>query len=391
MQAETNRSIAFVQRHFWSIKPWIVVGVFALLLLAPAVVMMVPVGGSESSAENRVLAPFPGWTDFKQVNTLSRKLETYVNDHFGLREQLVRINSRMRYAMGVSSNPAQVVIGSNGWLFYARERIMEQHVGADVFAPAELEAWVARMEANRKWLADRGISFIIMLAPDKNTIYPELLPQYPKKPGVLTRADQLSVRLQGSALTFIDPRATIMAAKSQHPRLYFEGDSHWGQRAAFIAYEMLTAEISKKFPKIHRLTLDDYDVLTGPVAIDLVYLLGLHRDLSFTGENFTPKTGATSLVADVKRPLAGSSWGWPISFYAISNPESPRAVIFGDSFTDYVLGPTFLYRTLNNPVFTHHNLGTFNFSLVKEVKPDIVIAVIAERYLKTIGGLPLGF
>ena len=391
MQAEIDRSIALAQSRPWRISPWIVICVFAALMLTPALVMLLRAGGAGSNSENRVLAPFPTWADLKKVHSLSRKLETYVNDHFGLRDQLVRANSRVRYAAGLSSNPQQVVIGRDGWLFYARERIMEQHVGADVFAPAELEAWVARMEANRKWLADRGIPFVIMLAPDKNTIYPELLPQYPKRPGVRTRADQIAERLKGSALTFVDPRAAIIAAKAQHPRLYYKGDSHWGHRGAFIAYQMLMVEVARHFPGVSALALDDFNASIEPVAVDLVYLLGLHHDIAYTDEVLTRKPPAARQGVEVRTPVAGAPWGWPISFHRNPNANAPRAVIFGDSFTDYILGPTFLYETLRDPVYTHHNVGNFNFSLVTEVKPDIVIAVIAERYLKTIPGPPIGF
>ena len=391
MKTEIDSSIALAQSRPWRISPWIVIGIFALLMLIPASVMLLRVGGVGPNAENRVPAPIPTWADLKKVHSLSRKLEAHVNDHFGLRDQLVRANSRLRYAVGLSSNPRQVVIGRDGWLFYARERIMEQHVGADVFAPAELEAWVARMEANRKWLADRGIPFVMVLAPDKNTIYPEMLPQYPKKPGVLTRADQIVARLKGSSLTFVDPRAAITAAKAHHPRLYFEGDSHWGHRGAYIAYEMLMHEVARHFPGVPRLTLNDFTASTEPVAIDLVYLLGLHHDIAIKGEVLTRKSPAAGQGVDVRLPAAGAPWGWPINFHRTPNAKAPRAVIFGDSFTDYILGPTFLYETMRDPVYTHHNLGNFNFSLVTEVKPDIVIAVIAERYLKTIPGPPVGF
>ena len=60
----------------------------------------------------------------------------------------------------------------------------------------------------------------------------------------------------------------------------------------------------------------------------------------------------------------------------------------GDSFADYVLGPNFLYETFRDPVWTHHNLGTFNFELVKELHPDIVIFQFAERYLHSPFGVP---
>jgi alginate O-acetyltransferase complex protein AlgJ len=264
---------------------------------------------------------------------------------------------------------------------------MEQHTGIDVFKPEELERWVARMEANRAWLAERGIPFFIVLAPDKNTIYPERLPHYPR--GAVTRADQIAARLKGSALTFIDPRAAMAAAKARYPLLYPGGDSHWGQRAAHMAYAPLIQALAPLYPKLEAVPLDRYAASTGPVAKDLSYLIGLQLDLDFNGEILTRKEPSRLLSTEV-RP-GGTPWGWPVKFHKSDLKEAPRALIFGDSFTDYVLGPSFLYETFRDPVFTHHNLGNFNFTLVGEVKPDLVLFVVAERYLKTIPGPPVGF
>lgn len=54
------------------------------------------------------------------------------------------------------------------------------------------------------------------------------------------------------------------------------------------------------------------------------------------------------------------------------------------------MGPQFLYETFRDPVLTDHNLGTFDFNLVKEVKPDLVIVEFAERYLHVPRGTPFG-
>ena len=69
--------------------------------------------------------------------------------------------------------------------------------------------------------------------------------------------------------------------------------------------------------------------------------------------------------------------------------DRPRLLIMGNSFSDYVLGPNFLYETFRDPVWTHHNLGTSNFDL-EGGKPDLVIFQFAERYLHSLLGIPIG-
>lgn len=387
MRVEIDRAVSLALSRPWRFPSWLIIVLFGLILLSPMALQLFGRAGS-GQAENRVLARAPEWQDLKRPLRLSRLLETFVNDHFGLRPQLVRLNSLVRYRLGVSSNP-QVAIGRDDWLFYTAERIMEQHTGLDVFKPAELEQWVARMEANRDWLAKRGIPFVMLLAPDKNTIYPEMIPQYPRRPGAITRADQIMERLKGSSLTFLDPRAAIMAAKAEHPGIYPKGDSHWGQRAAFVAYDMLMAHLRPLFPTIEPRRIEEFAPSQAVVTSDLVYLMGLNNDLSFTGEVLTSKLPERILSTQAAPKQVG--WGWPMTLRATDRIAAPRAVIFGDSFTDYVLGPTALFGTFRESVFTHHNLANFNFSLVDAFKPDVVVFVVAERYLKTIPLQPVGF
>ena len=140
---------------------------------------------------------------------------------------------------------------------------MEQHTGADIFKPDELEKWVRQMEADRDWLEQRNIAFYIVVAPDKNTIYPEKLPDYPRPRNATTRLDQLphvsSVRRSNSSIQ----RRRCWPPSRTTIRSYFEGDSHWTQRGAFIAYELLMERIRKKFPDIIPKTIDDYSVTRG--------------------------------------------------------------------------------------------------------------------------------
>ena len=358
---------------------------FAALILAPSVGQLFKIGQSET--ENRTLAPFPRLTALKEIKDLPRLAENYVNDRFGFRYQLVHLNSLVRYRLGISSDK-EVVIGNDGWLFYTADQILEQHTGANVFSHDELEHWVRQMEADRDWLAKRGAHLVILIAPDKNTIYPEKLPDYPRPPGAVTRFDQLAARLRSSDLDFVDPRAALLKAKERGLKVYFEGDSHWTQRGAFIAYSLVMDHVRKIFPNVPAKTIEDYDVTWGPPpASDLAYILTLDHDLHYEIEHFSLRDPPHELDA---RRTSRPGWGWRVVEVSTDLKDRPRLLVMGDSFVDYVLGPNFLYETFRDPVWTHHNLGMFDFNLVKEIKPDLVIVEFAERYLHAPLGMPLG-
>jgi alginate O-acetyltransferase complex protein AlgJ len=368
------------------LNDWLLIALFCLMLLTPIVVQVIGLS-TDSTTENRVLAPFPKIESVREIKFLPKMSENYVNDRFGLRRQLVHLNSLVRYRLGLSSSK-EVVVGTDGWLFYTADRLMEQHTGADVFTPVELENWVRQMEADRDWLAKRGIAFYILIAPDKNTIYPEKLPNYPR--GALTRIDQLAVRLRSSDLEFIDPREELFRARAAGEMVYTPGDTHWNERGAFVAYQMLTDRIRKKYPAIVPLALDNFKISYGaPAASDLTSILTLAHDINYSVERMSPKWKSHQVAPQTTTFRPG--WGWRVTENKNDLKDRPRLLVFGDSFVDYVLGPTMLYETFRDPVWTHNNGGTFNFDLVKETKPDIVLVQFAERYLHLVPLKPLGF
>lgn len=385
MSLHVQQTVEFEAGHS-RLNDWLLIAAFGVMVLAPAVTQLIGLS-TDTTTENRTLAPIPTINSVRDLKFLPKMSESYVNDRFGLRKNLVHLNSLVRYRLGLSST-REVVVGKDGWLFYTADKLMEQHTGADVFTPAELENWVKQMEADREWLAKRGIAFYIMIAPDKNTIYPEKLPDYPR--GAITRIDQLAARLRNSKLEFIDPRAELFRVKAAGEMVYTPGDTHWTERGAFVAYQMLMDRIRKKYPSIVPLTLDDFKISYGrPMGADLAYILALDGDIEYSVERMTPTVKSRQLAPQTTAFRPG--WGWRITENHNDLQDRPRLLVFGDSFTDYVLGPTMLYETFRDPVWTHHNGGTFNFNLVREFKPDIVLVQFAERYLHLIPSTPVGF
>jgi alginate O-acetyltransferase complex protein AlgJ len=384
MSTPQDAVIAGIEEGRWN--NGLVIALFTAMLLTPFVAQLIG-RTSGASTENRVLAPAPKVNSLRELKFLPKMSEAYVNDRFGLRQKLVHANSLIRYKLGLSSTK-DVVIGKDGWLFYTADKLMEQHTGADIFTPAALESWVKQLETDRDWLAQRGIPLYIVVAPDKNTIYPEKLPDYPR--GAVTRMDQLVARLRTSTLQLIDPRPALLKVKSEGEMVYTPGDTHWSERGGLVAYELLMQQIGKQFPSLVPLTLDDFTKSVGaPMAADMAYLLALDNDLKYQVERLTPKRKSHQTAAQsvIMRPR----WGWRITENKNDLVNAPRLLVFGDSFTDYILGPNMLYETFRDPVYTHNNGGTFNFNLVREFKPDLVIVEFAERYLHLTPATPIGF
>jgi hypothetical protein len=86
-----------------------VIALFLVLLFTPVIAQLLGFTAS-ISGENRELAVFPTIDSLTEAKLLPQMLENYVNDQFGLRKQLVHLNSLLRYQFNVSST-RDVVIG----------------------------------------------------------------------------------------------------------------------------------------------------------------------------------------------------------------------------------------------------------------------------------------
>src|SRR5580658_2935048 len=67
----------------------------AICLLLPSAIEIA--GWGKPMVENRTLAAAPGWpVSLADYRTFPQRLTAFVDDHFGLRSQLVRWNSELR-------------------------------------------------------------------------------------------------------------------------------------------------------------------------------------------------------------------------------------------------------------------------------------------------------
>src|SRR5262249_61643409 len=79
-------------------RPWILIAV--ALLAVPMLVQATQTPQVVSEGEARVLTPAPAWPrSFAQWRAWPRAVDRYLADHFGLREELVRLHGMMRYAV----------------------------------------------------------------------------------------------------------------------------------------------------------------------------------------------------------------------------------------------------------------------------------------------------
>ncbi len=180
-----------------------------------------------------LLAPFGvdvrSYRSDARTATFAEDPAGYVVDRLALRTAAITARARLLAIIGESGSP-QVIRGRGGFLFYG-ESLMTPPPD-----PQETAALTEKLLALERALAADGRRLLILIAPDKGSVYPELLP-----PHALPAVDglaQLNADLAAAGLTVLDAQRLLIAHKGDG-LLYFAGDSHWNARGARIVYQAL--------------------------------------------------------------------------------------------------------------------------------------------------------
>ena len=103
------------------------------------------------------------------------------SDRFGGRDLLVRFHhGALLRVFGVSSL-GTVMRGTDGWFYWLGEdgHSLDRHYrGTLEFPQAYVDDTAAELARRHDWLAARGIAYVVVVVPEKFTIYPEHLPPW---------------------------------------------------------------------------------------------------------------------------------------------------------------------------------------------------------------------
>jgi hypothetical protein len=353
-----------------------IAGLFVVLISLPlAWTALGPVPSADS--EKRPLAPPPSLPhDWQTLRKFPARFEAYFNDHFGLRGPLIRLLATAKVdGLNVSSSP-RVILGKQSWLFYNPQPALADGGVAHSFPPGELERWQRLVQARHDWLAQRGIRYLFVVAPDKQSVYPEFLPRgYRRATTRDSRLDRLLVRLrESSTVTVVDLRALLARNKGQG-RLYDRTDTHWNDRGAWLATGGMVAALSRWFPALPLQDPKAFElVATTMWGGDLVALLGLGEGEE---ESITYRLRTESRA----RPVGSEGNGPAIELIAWETPDSqlPRAVVFRDSFADRLI--PYLSESFRRVLYAGQAAPAFDREIILRERPDVVIQEVVERKL----------
>lgn len=341
-------------------KRLILIIAFIGALWLPAWQMLFRLFPEPANTENRELAQVPAG-NYASFAAFADSWERYLVDNFGFRPYLIRGYSVLKLTLlGVSPVPS-VILGKDSWLFYNSEALADGNTvndfrGTIPLSQAELTRLQRTMETNQRVLARRNIGYLVVIVPNKSTIYREYLPDSIRTFRPTTRLDQLMDHMRRhSAVKILDLRESLFQAKQEHP-VYWKTDSHWNSYGAYIGYTEIMKRLSTFAPALRtaRITGDKVKIEASPTGGDLAQMLFLQDAMAEENE--------TRFSLD---DTPGSQPTGTLIF---------RHDSFGDGLYPYL-------RRHFKELVNIAPFARYRFQAIFEKRPEAVLHVFAERYI----------
>lgn len=320
--------------------------------------------------ENRTLADKPTFS-LDAYEDYSSQYESYFNDHFPFRNQLVPLNGLINYCVFNISTNESVILGKNNWLFfygYEGENPIGDYEGTRTFSDEELSKMRDSCLSIQTELAEMGIRFAIIIPTNKERVYSQYMPeQYILSEA--SRTDMAIETLQEAGINIVNPKEDLLSLCSEY-QLYYQYDTHWNQLGAYIGVCDILKSWDIEVTDLRDLTInsselkDDYH---KSASCDLAMMLNL-RDYVFDDDVEYSIQECYSIEWSQVEQMN------PMHLINNQAINDKTIVLVGDSFTVAMIPALCTYFS---EVYV---LGGCTCDTLEEISPDYLIVEYVERY-----------
>jgi alginate O-acetyltransferase complex protein AlgJ len=366
-------------------------GARAIVLLFLAIITIPGLGlavgldrSAVSESEMRELATWPRWAwSGRAMAAWPDAFQKYFEDHFTLRSRLIEWRSALLWNGLRTASSDTVIAGKNKWLFYAADGGLDDWTQLEPFGSDALEVWRETLVRRQAFLARRGIPFLFVIAPDKQMIYPEYMPDTLRRLRSDFRADQFMAYLQKTApdVPILDLRPAVIAAKPSE-LLYHRYDTHWNDRGGLVGYQAMAQALQRWFPTLRPLERSDFETSAAVPSGDKTTMLGLTDPGKVSMPGLVLRRGDGYRVVEPALPDPYGEVGLLVTEHL--DQRLPRAIVFRDSFAGRLI--PYLSEHFARADYLWQN--EFDFDRIAQEKPDVVIQEFVARHFYTYAPYP---
>lgn len=258
-------------------------------------------------------------------NEYQKQLESYVGEHFGFREPVIRLYNQYLWTCYKKTYCHFIMPGKNGYLFYSEA--VNDYYGLETLkmfktydqARERARKNVRMMNKLRAVLQDYGIEFLCFMAPNKTQLYPEYLPLHKTiPPDAINTADYYDSLMNAIGFPHVEMTRWYQQMKDTATfQLIPKRDSHWRYAAAY-GYDSLFSYMNS----LNDFGIPDIKVL-GMTPLDTTYRENDEKTLNliFKIPNDAPKYKPEVSVEcgeGCRKPkvlFVGDSFVWDLETY----------------------------------------------------------------------------
>ena len=355
---------------------------FTLILAIPALDSVFKFSPVKDLFEKRLPVARPEFPEsFAELKLYPKIFEEFFNDNFGARKTLISLNTKMMDKIFDEMTDSRVVEGKNGWYFFDNADIILDSLGRSKMEDELIEKGVDSFVKNWQEMRKKNISYLLIIAADKNTIYPEFLPDYLKSDSEgKRRADQFLNVLKKKYPDFpvLDLRPILKKAKNKEI-IYHQTDTHWNRRGAHYAYVEIMKELSKQKIKFKPHLRGDFkdkadEYIKGDIA-DILNLdiTNLNYDLD---PKFKPLHSLVNVSAEEKQKFHN-----PI-FFTNSNNKLPILFSYKDSYFGDLFG--YVSEHFSKSYYINEHPCNLDYEIIKDYHPNVVIQEFWEGRIEIV-------
>jgi SGNH hydrolase-like domain, acetyltransferase AlgX len=302
----------------------VIAWLFAIAVALPGLAVFATAGRTTTQYENRAAAAWPDLSAALPLREYAAAFERAFTDRFGGRDVLVRLHHAVLVGVLHTSPVPEVVLGSENWLFLTpgyKEFGAELSSAQRMPRSRDYASIVAAIGRRIQYLDAAGIAYLLVIVPDKQTIYPEYFPEALRAQRRDSLLDAVLAHLPAQWRPHVlDLRVPLLAAKAQR-QVYFRTDTHWNLTGGWVGYVAILAHLPDARGTPAGVAEMPPIIAKGNVSGDLALMLGLPG--WFAEPDFAAARGGRAWQC--ARTAAGEMPVWDAQRQALFCPSATRA------------------------------------------------------------------
>lgn len=319
------------------------------------------------NTENKAENPFPDLNS-ENYSTWPTRFEEWFSDNLPFKTQFIELFRGAQLRSGLDFTQSNVIRGKDDFLFY--RKTIENYKGLTRFTDEELSKIEANLTSFFNEMDAKGTKCLLYIAPDKEQVYPEKMPENIRRVSTQSRGDQLAEYLKNRVdFPVLYPKNELHAISRQKP-VYFNADTHWNFLGGWVANQQIKAAFEGKGIEYNF----SYQETGKSKGMDLAGMLGLEDQLH---EKNDVEIHFSDEIAIRRTEMIENGKVQRYITEGFSEENNKKLLIVGDSFSEYFLHSA--GHDVEDILFiTYGNL--FRINLERE-KPDYLVVMLVERNL----------